>query len=165
MRLFRVVIIAFVSALAAFCQSDRGTITGTVSDPAGAVVAGAPIEAKNLETGAVYNGASSATGNYTLAQIPTGTYEVTVTVPGFKKYTRSGIAVLTAQTLRIDVPLEVGSTSDAVTVTEQASLLKTESGDLSHNVTADTLDNVPVLSDRRGRPEQRACAIPTPCCN
>lgn len=132
--------------MAAYSQSDRGTITGTISDPAGAVIAGAPIEAKNLETGAVYNGASSATGNYTLAQIPTGNYEVSVTVPGFKKYTRSGIAVLTAQTLRIDVPLEVGSTSDAVTVTEQASLLKTESGDLSHNVTADTLDNVPVLS-------------------
>jgi hypothetical protein len=69
-------------------QSDRGTITGTVSDPAGAVVAGAPIEARNVETGAVYQAATTATGNYTLAQLPTGTYELTVTVTGFKKYVR-----------------------------------------------------------------------------
>jgi hypothetical protein len=110
-----------------FAQSDRGTITGTISDPAGAVVANTPIEAKNLQTGAVYTAASSTTGNYTLSQIPTGTYEITASAPGFKKYTRSGITVLTAQVLRVDIPLEVGATTESVTVTEQASLLKTES--------------------------------------
>jgi hypothetical protein len=50
---------------AVWAQSDRGTITGTVSDPAGAVVSNAPIEAKHLETGAIYQAATSATGNYT----------------------------------------------------------------------------------------------------
>jgi hypothetical protein len=90
----------------AFAQSDRGTITGTVADPAGAVVANAPIQAKNLENGAVYEGATSTTGNYTLAQLPAGAYEVSVAVPGFKKYTRQGLAVQVAQTLRIDVVLK-----------------------------------------------------------
>jgi hypothetical protein len=137
-------ILVFVPIISA--QSDRGTITGTVSDPAGAVVANADIELKNVQTGAVYTAASSNTGNYTLSQVPTGTYEISVSVSGFKRYVRSGITVLTAQTLRIDVPLEVGATSDSVTVTEQASLLKTESGDLSHNVTSNTLNSVPVLS-------------------
>ena len=146
MRTSKLAILAFASALAAFSQSDRGTITGTVSDPAGAVVPGAPIEARHIETGATYTAATSATGNYTLAQLPTGTFEVSVAVPGFKKATRSGIQVLVAQTLRIDFTLEVGATTDSVTVTEQASLLKTESGDVSHNVSVDTLDNTPVLS-------------------
>ena len=61
-------------------QSDRGTITGTVSDPAGAVVANAAIQTRHVETGTVYEGASSETGNFTVAQLPVGTYEVTVSV-------------------------------------------------------------------------------------
>src|ERR1700681_3642291 len=87
--------------LAMFGQSDRGTITGTVSDPAGAVVANVPIEARNAETGAVYQAGSSATGNYTLTQLPAGTYELSVSVPGFKRFVRVGIDVPVAQVLRI----------------------------------------------------------------
>ena len=56
----------FFVALALFAQSDSGTITGTIIDPAGAVVANAAIEARKTETGAVYQVASSATGNYTM---------------------------------------------------------------------------------------------------
>jgi hypothetical protein len=128
----------------AFSQSDRGTITGTVVDPVNAVVASAGIEVRNVETGAVYQVATSGTGNY-VVQVPTGTYQVSVTASGFKKYVRDGILVPVEQTLRIDVSLEIGSNAEAVTVTEAAPLLKTESGELSHNVTSDTLNNLPVL--------------------
>src|SRR3974377_1660559 len=86
MRLTLVIAALSVCAAALFAQSDRGTITGTVSDPAGAVVANAAIEARNIETGAVYPVSASGTGNYTIVQLPAGTYEVTVTMPGFKKY-------------------------------------------------------------------------------
>ena len=99
-----------------FAQSDRGTITGTISDPAGAVVTGAPIEAKNAETGATYQAASSATGNYTLPQLPAGPYQLTVTVTGFKKFVRQNIVVSVASTFRVDVSLEVGSATESVTV-------------------------------------------------
>src|ERR1700688_280130 len=117
-----------------FSQSDRGTITGTVSDPAGAVIASTAIEAKNVETGVTYPGATSATGNYTLAQLPAGTYQVTVAAPGFKKYIRTGLTVQVAETLRIDIALELGATTDSVTVQGDAPLLRTESSELSHNV-------------------------------
>jgi hypothetical protein len=135
----------FLLASAAFGQSDRATITGSVADPAGAVVANAPIAARNTETGAIYQGATSATGNYTLSQLPAGSYELTVTVPGFKKYVRQNIVVQVAQTLRLDVALEVGSAAESVTVTAETSLLKTESGELSHNVQTSTLNNLPIL--------------------
>ena len=125
-------------------QSDRGTMTGTVSDPAGAVIANAPIDVRNGENGASYQAGTSATGNYSII-VPAGTYEVSVTVPGFKRYVRPNIVVPVAQTLRIDIPLEVGSNSESVTVTEAAPLLKTESGELAHNVTSNTLNNLPVL--------------------
>ena len=81
-----------------------------------------------------------------MAQLPGGTYEISVAVPGFKKYIRQGISVQLAQTARIDVQLEVGAATDSVTVTEDAPLLKTESGELSHNVTGQRLDELPVGS-------------------
>ena len=129
----------------ALAQSDRGTITGTISDPAGAVIAAAPIEVRNVATGAVHQAASTATGNYTLAQIPAGTYEMTVSVAGFKRFVRQNVALGVAQTLRLDVGLEVGSSSESITITEQVTLLKTESGELAHNVNTNTLNNLPVL--------------------
>jgi hypothetical protein len=70
---------------------------------------------------------------------------VSVTVPGFKKYVRQGLTVQVAQTLRIDVALEVGAASESVTVQADASLLKTESGELSHTIPTARLDELPVL--------------------
>jgi hypothetical protein len=132
--------------VSAFAQSDRGNITGTISDPAGAIVAGAKVEAKNVATGAVFEAASTDTGNFTLSQLPAGNYELTVTVAGFKKFVRQNLTVQVAGTVRIDVPLEVGSAAESVTVTEATPLLKTESGEMSHNMTTDRVDNLPVIN-------------------
>src|SRR5580658_4353839 len=101
-----------------FGQSDRGTITGTVTDPAGAVIANSAVEARNVETGVAYPTVTTGTGNYTIAQLPVGLYEVSVTAPGFKKYVRQGLQVQVAQILRVDAALEVGAASESVTVTE-----------------------------------------------
>ncbi len=146
MRTLLVAVAVGLVAFTSFAQSDRGTITGTVADPAGAVVAAAPIEIRNVETGVVSRTESSATGNYTLPQLPAGQYELSVTVSGFKKYVRQSLTVGVAQTFRVDIVLEVGSNTESVTVTEAAPLLKTESGELSHTVETNTLNNLPVLS-------------------
>ncbi len=74
--------------LAANAQTDRGVITGTVQDSAGAVVAGVPVTAQNNETGAVYPTSTTATGNFTLTALPAGGYELAVEAPGFRKYVR-----------------------------------------------------------------------------
>src|SRR5215471_5669175 len=143
-RKIRFTLCAFALALCA--QSDRGTITGTISDPAGAIVAGASIEARNIATGAVYPVASSATGNYTITQLPAGGYELSVTVPGFKRYVRTGLQVEVAGTARIDPILEVGAPTESVTVEAAAPLLKTEGGEVSHNIATQTLDDLPILT-------------------
>src|SRR5579872_2130195 len=111
MRSFLVVICLLVSTVVVLAQGDRGTITGTVSDPAGALVASASIQARNVDTGAIYPTESTATGNYTLSQLPAGTYELTATVSGFKKYVRANILVQVAAVVRVDVGLEVGAAS------------------------------------------------------
>ena len=68
MRSLLKAVVFFFVVLTLFAQTDRSTMTGTISDPAGAVVAKAAIEARNTGTGAVYRVASSATGNYTIAE-------------------------------------------------------------------------------------------------
>ena len=151
MRSLSLGIFFWLGAGLVFAQSDRATITGTVLDPTGAVVANAPLQAKNVETGVVYTGATSSTGNYTIAQLPVGTYELSVSVPGFKKYVRENLAVQVAQVLRIDATLQVGSANEAVTVTDVAPLLDTETGDLRHSVTVDRLDDLPVLGIGAGQ--------------
>jgi Carboxypeptidase regulatory-like domain/TonB dependent receptor-like, beta-barrel len=144
----RIKLAAAAILLAAGCsyaQSDRGTITGTVADPAGAVIASATIQVKNSETGVAYPTATTATGNYTLAQLPPGSYEMTVTAPGFKKYIRQNIVVEVAQVVRLDVGLEVGAATESITVSAEVSLLKTEGGELSHEIQAQHLVDLGLL--------------------
>src|SRR6516162_336652 len=132
MRSLVVVTCFFLMAIVAFGQTGVGTITGTVQDPAGAVVAGADVVAKNTDTGIQYKGASTATGNYTIAQLPPGPYQINVTVQ-------------VAQVLRLDVALEVGGSTETVTVRADATMLRTESGDLAQNITVEALDDLPIL--------------------
>jgi hypothetical protein len=132
-------------AAALWGQTDRGTITGTVSDPSGAVLARASIEVRNLATGQVFATTSTATGNYSLPQLPPGAYELTATADGFKRYNRPSVTLAPTQTLRLDIPMEIGSAAESVTVTAEATLLKTESGELAQNVTVSQLNQLPIL--------------------
>jgi hypothetical protein len=134
-----------VVAGTAFAQGGRGTITGTVGDSAGAVIPGATIELKNINTGALYQTQSSSTGNYTFSQLPAGTYQISSSVSGFKQFSQTGITVLSAQTLRIDISFEVGDISETVTVNADAPLLRTESGELATNVASQTMSELPML--------------------
>jgi hypothetical protein len=145
MKSLAALVCLFAFSLAVFAQTNSGTITGTILDPAGAVVPSAKIEVKNSDTGAVYQGGTSATGNYVIP-VPVGKYSLTVTVTGFKKYVRENLVVTVATDVRQDVNLEVGANTETVTVTAEAPLLKTESGELSHSVTSDEANNLPVLT-------------------
>ncbi len=130
----------------AFGQTVLATVTGTITDPAGAVVPNAPVSLKNVETGQIYTAASSDTGNYTVAQLPIGEYNLTVASPGFKTFEHNGLHLSAGQTDREDIALQVGQATEAVTVSADASLLQTESSQLVHNVTLSQLDNLPLLS-------------------
>src|SRR5438093_9355440 len=146
MRLFAAPCVLLFSVSIVFGQTARGTITGTVSDVTSAVIPGVSITAINSETLSRYETISTETGNYTLAQLPAGVYGLSVELPGFKKYVRQGITVQVSATLRIDVALEVGANTEQVTVSADAPLLRTESGELSHNVRTETMDTLPVLT-------------------
>src|SRR5580704_13785856 len=92
-----------------FGQAGTGTISGTVRDPAGAVVANAPVEVRNTDTNIPYPTVTTDTGAYTVTQLPPGPYSVTTSAPGFKKLIRAGITVDAGQVLPLDLILDVGA--------------------------------------------------------
>lgn len=145
LRVLLLVACLLMSASAIFGQAATGTITGTVSDQGGAVIAGATVEVRNSQGGATYPGVTTNTGNFTIVQLPPGTYDLSIAVPGFKRYVHTNLAVAAAEVLRQDATLEVGATNEAVTVTAEASQLKTESGDINQHITVEQLNDMPVL--------------------
>jgi hypothetical protein len=139
----RLLFMLLLTLVLAFAQNDRGTITGTITDPTGAVVPGAALHARDIATGAEYDTISTATGNYALADLLAGSYDVTVSAAGFEKYIQHGITVEVVQVLRVDIVLKVGSTSESVTVNADAALLRTENAEVNHNLSTDRVDALP----------------------
>jgi hypothetical protein len=110
MRL-RIAAFFLICTVVAFAQGDRGTITGTVTDPTGAVVPNATVQVTNTDTSADYKVGTTSTGNYTLANLPVGNYVLTVDAAGFKKFERPGLVVQVAETVRVDAVLQVGAST------------------------------------------------------
>jgi hypothetical protein len=144
----RIALIAglLLTASIGFGQTSLATVTGTITDATGAVVANAPVTLKNLENGQVYAAASSETGNFTVSQLPIGDYSLTVTVAGFKTYSHTKFHLAAEQTMREDVALQVGQNTESVTVTAESSLLQTETSELAGNFTLKQLDDLPLLT-------------------
>jgi hypothetical protein len=145
MRQLAVALYLLVLSTVAFGQAGTGTITGTVTDPAGAVIANANVEVRNTDTNVPYPTVTTETGAYTVLRLPPGSYSITISAAGFKRLIRSGLTVDAGQTLPLDLTLEVGAASESVTVSAEATLLKTETGDVAHNITIGQLDELPIL--------------------
>jgi len=99
----------FLVATVAFGQGDKGSIAGTVKDPVGGIVAGAAVQATNSATGAVHKATSSKQGAYTLADLPAGTYEVSLNMGGVAPFAMKNVAVSAGQTAHVDINLKEGT--------------------------------------------------------
>ena len=114
LRIILCFVVMATASLAA--QTFRGTILGTVTDPTGAVVAGAQVSVKNTGTGQVRTTTTSGDGSYSLPELPIGTYDVTVTQSGFQTFIATGVAVNVATERRVDATLKTGEVSTKVEV-------------------------------------------------
>jgi len=110
----------------ALAQIRSGSITGIVTDPSSAPVAGAQIEAVQTETKTSYRTTTSISGSYTVPYLESGTYTVTITATGFPAFHVTEVSVKTAETNRTDVQLKMGTLATSIEVTESASELQTE---------------------------------------
>jgi hypothetical protein len=127
-------------------QSDRGAITGTVTDPQGAVVANAKVTATNIETNEARETTSSDGGSFTLPELKAGPYKVTIESQGFKTATFDGVRVAVQVTRSLHAQLEVGALTDIVTVTSDATpVIQTETAVRQTNVTERQVKELPLL--------------------
>jgi Ca-activated chloride channel family protein len=136
-------LLLFAVALVSQSPADQTAITGKIMDQTGAVIPNATITLKHVPTGKVSAGASSATGSYIIANLAAGEYSLRAEVPGFKAYLREKIALAEKQTLRIDIVLEVGATTDSIVVSADSTLLKTDSSAVTYNITLEQMKNLP----------------------
>jgi len=145
MKLRLVVVFVLLSAAMFRGQTFRGTILGTVTDPSGAVVAGATVKVRNVATGLERTTATSADGSYAVPELPIGSYSVTVSLAGFQTAITSAVDVNVATERRVDVAFKTGQVSERVEVSgQELNSVETTSAELGGTLTSDTIANVPV---------------------
>lgn len=121
-------------SMTAFAQTDRGTVTGRVTDNIGAAVGGATVVVTNIANGTSSTGTTNAEGLYTIPALTVGTYKLKVERTGFKVAEVSGIVITVGSTVGNDIALEVGQVSETVQITSDAAQLKTEDAKISSAV-------------------------------
>jgi hypothetical protein len=145
MRARIVLLFVLLAAIGVSAQTFRGTILGTVTDPSGAVLAGAKVTVKNQGTGLERTTDTSADGSYALPELPIGTYTVSVTLPGFQTSVTTGVAVDVAGERRVDAAMKTGQVSTRVEVSADVlPLVETTTNTLGGVLTAETVENMPV---------------------
>ena len=132
------------SGIPGLAQAGRGTLTGTVKDSNGAVLAGASVDLKETNTGSDFAAVSGPEGLFTFAELEPGSYTLTVSAPGFASYSQSGITVEVGSTATANAVLRVGSSSTSVTVNGDASHLETESSDIGTTVSSELIADLPL---------------------
>jgi hypothetical protein len=130
----------------AWSQTERGSIRGTVTDPTGAVVPGAALTVTNVGTGVSSTVVSSSGGTYNFPELPSGVYRIEVKQAGFKNLIRENIQVSLGSVIGLDLPLEVGSTADTVTVSAEAPMLQTETSSTGTTVENRAFVDLPLSS-------------------
>ncbi|HWB99116.1 MAG TPA: TonB-dependent receptor, partial [Bryobacteraceae bacterium] len=127
-------------------QGQRFTarIVGVVTDPSGATVPNAEIAGTHVGTGVVFKATSNAEGYYVLTALPVGEYTLNVQAPGFRTLERAGIHLALDQTARIDLTLALGTTSEKLTVTEEAPLISTENVAVNSSVDRKQITELPI---------------------
>src|SRR3989442_14936208 len=127
-------------------QSIYGTITGTVYDPSGAVVANGNVILKNVASGDVRRGATNSDGYYSFSSVPTGAYTLTVEAAGFQKTVTEGIEVTGAASLSFPIKLTIGPTTTEVKVEGVADqIIPTDSGEKSITLTEKQLQDFSIV--------------------
>jgi hypothetical protein len=145
-QMFALLACVTLCSLSTFAQTDRGAITGRVTDPNGDAVPNAKVTATNINTNEARDTTTSDEGNYTLPELKADSYKVTVEMQGFRTATSEGIIVAVQTTRRVDVKLELGDISSVVTIAaENAPVLQIDSPVRQTNVTERQVKELPLL--------------------
>ena len=131
---------------AAVAQAGRGSISGLVTDPSGAIIPGARIVAQSQANGVKQSTVSTAAGLYSFISLAPGEYQVTASAKGFETLVSKNIDVSVDQMSTVNLSLKIGSVSEVVTVNEATALIESSNSTVGQLISADTIDRVPLLT-------------------
>ena len=129
----------------ALAQAGRGSVSGLITDPAGAVVAGAKVVLLNDATGVTQRTVTSSGGLYTFISLNPGVYQVTASQKGFKNVAQDKVTVTVDQVTEVNITLEVGAITETLTVTAGTALVEPSNSTVGQLIEAPTIDRVPLL--------------------
>ena len=142
--IFSVFAVAVMMQFAAHAQSVRGSMAGNVTDPTGAVIAGAQISARNTATGVSLDTTSTSAGSYRFPELPLGTYDVTASAAGFGTQVQHGVQITIGSTSALNLILAPGGGATTVNVDASAPTVETESSDVGGTVDAKQIVELPL---------------------
>lgn len=131
-------------ALVASAQETRSTISGAITDPAGAAIPGASVTVTEVRTGVQTPTKSDATGHYNIPFLPPGEYQIEAQAQGFRSFLRKEITLTSSDHPVIDVHLEVGQATQTVTVTAESPMLETANSSLGQSITTKEVEDFPL---------------------
>ncbi|MGH9374538.1 MAG: carboxypeptidase-like regulatory domain-containing protein, partial [Terriglobia bacterium] len=127
-----------------YAQVVGATLTGTVSDPSGAVIPNASVAVKNVATGVVVSVVTNSAGLYSVPNLIPGTYAVTTSAKGFETQTQTGITLTVGATQTFNITLPVGQSTQKVTVSAAPPLVQLASSTVSATVNSTTMRELPL---------------------
>ena len=159
--MIRIIALMLVCNTIAWAQSDRGSITGTVTDSTGGIVPDAAVTATNTATNVVSRTATNDTGAYTIPALLPGKYKLRVEKNGFKAAEQAEVILAASSTVRVDVGLQVGEISESVEVSASVAQLQTETSKITASVSNKMVDELPlVVSNAMRSPFDLALVTP-----
>ncbi len=132
-------------AASLWAQNERGNITGLVTDPTGAAIAGTELTATHVETNAVTKTKASAAGEYNLANLQIGQYRLEASSQGFKRFLQRNLIISAGATVRVDIQLQLGQVSEQIEVSAAAATIQTENAKVSTLVENKLVDELPLV--------------------
>lgn len=129
---------------AAFAQTTTATLQGVVRDASHAVRPGATVTLRNVNTGFVRPTTTNAEGAYVITYVPTGTYDLTVELTGFKTIKREGLRFEVGQQTTLDLSLEVANVAESVTVVAASPVVETTKSAVDTVINREQIDNLPL---------------------
>jgi len=143
--MLRTLVLALLVTGALAAQEVRGTITGTVTDPQGAVIAGAKIVARNQAIGSVTEAVANDTGLFVLPFLPIGKYQVTASMSGFKSSMRDNVELRVGDRIQLNFSLEIGAAAETITVSGESALLDTATASNGQVIDGAKVKDLPLL--------------------
>src|ERR1700730_9724379 len=128
----------------AFAQVQNGQFTGTVSDPTGAAIANAKVTVSNPAIDLNLSTTTNSSGNYTVKEVPIGTYKITVEAAGFKTVSNAGVTANAGTIAHVDFKMLIGKASEVIEVTGEAAAVNTEDSKLATTVSSTQINNLPL---------------------